>query len=136
MTWQFFTEVITYQHFQHVTYLLLVFARLQILVVFFLCFSALCEFQCHFYKNTFFCLNIYYKIFYLILVWRGLKSIKLEKCFFFLPTSNKFAIQNNPLMQLPLTFHKPNWKSENFRNFLSRLGIFSVIKKTMEGERG
>ena len=134
MTWQFFTEVITYQHFQHVTYLLLVFARLQILVVFFLCFSALCEFQCHFYKNTFFCLNIYYKIFYLILVWRGLKSIKLEKCFFFLPSSNKFAIQNNPLMQLLLIFHKTNWKSENFR--LSRPRSFSAIKKTVEEGRG
>ena len=49
----FFTEVIIYQHFQQVTYHLLVFVRLQTLVVYFLCFLAFCEFQCHFYKKTF-----------------------------------------------------------------------------------
>ena len=40
-----FNEVIIYQHFQQVT--------LQTLVVFFICFSTFCEFQCHFYRNTF-----------------------------------------------------------------------------------
>ena len=52
----FFTKFIIYQQFQQVTYLLLVFVRLQTLVVFFFfffCFSAFCEFQCHFYKSTF-----------------------------------------------------------------------------------
>ena len=49
----FFTKVIIYQHFQQVTYLLLVFVRLQTLVVVFLCFSAFCKFQFHFYQTTF-----------------------------------------------------------------------------------
>ena len=62
------------------------FVRFQTLVLFLLWFSAFCEFQCHFYKNTF---NIYYEIFYFILVWRGLKSIKLETCFFFYPPPTK-----------------------------------------------
>ena len=48
----FFTEVIIYQRFQQVTYLLLVFVWLQTSVVFFLCFSVFCELQCHFYKKT------------------------------------------------------------------------------------
>ena len=49
----FFTEAIIYQHVQQVTYHLLVFVRLQTLVVYFLCFLAFCEFQCHFYIKTF-----------------------------------------------------------------------------------
>ena len=49
----FITKVIIYQHFQQVTYLLLVFVRVQTLVVFFLCFSAFCKFQFHFYQTTF-----------------------------------------------------------------------------------
>ena len=95
------------------------------------CFLAFCEFWCHFLRTL--CLNIYYEIFCFVLVWRGLKSIKLEK-YFFLPTSNKFAIENNPLMQLLSIFHKKTkWKSENFS--LSRLGSFSAIKKLWkEGE--
>ena len=38
---------------------------------------------------------------------------------FFLPTSNKFPMQNDPLMQLRLIFHKAfnksNWKCENLK---------------------
>ena len=44
-------------------------------------------------------------MFYFILVWRELKSIKL-KYIYFLPTSNKFVMQNNPIMQLRLIFYK------------------------------
>ena len=46
---------------------------------------------------------------------KGVKIHKIRKIYFFLPSSNKFAIQNNPLMQLLLIFHKTNWKSENFK---------------------
>ena len=71
------------------------------------------------------CLNIYYERFYFILVWRVLEFLKLENCFC-LPTSNRFAIQNNELMQFCLNFHKT----------LIRLGSFSGIKKTVEGRKG
>ena len=64
---------------------------------------------------------------YFILVWRGFKSIKLKKCFF-LPTFNKFLIQNNPLMQLLLIFHNANWKSQNFK-VLSDLVFFQQLRK-------
>ena len=64
---------------------------------------------------------------YFILVWRGFKSIKLKKCFF-LPTFNKFLIQNNPLMQLLLIFHNANWKSQNFK-VLSDLVLFQQLRK-------
>ena len=57
--------------------------------------------------------------------WKGLKSIKLEKGFF-LPTFNKFPMQNNPFMQLLLIFHKTNWKSENFK---VDLVFFQQLKK-------
>ena len=64
---------------------------------------------------------------YFILVWRGFKSIKLKKCFF-LPTFNKFLIQNNPLMQLLLIFHNANWKSQNFK-VLSDLKLFQQLRE-------
>ena len=64
---EFFTEVIIYQHLQQVTYLLLAFVRLEILVLFFLCFMNFCESQCHFYNNTFI-LTFIMGIFYFILV--------------------------------------------------------------------
>ena len=64
---------------------------------------------------------------YFILLWRGFKSIKLKKCFF-LPTFNKFLIQNNPLMQLLLIFHNANWKSQNFK-VLSDLVLFQQLRK-------
>ena len=64
---------------------------------------------------------------YFILLWRGFKSIKLKKCFF-LPTFNKFSIQNNPLMQLLLIFHNANWKSQNFK-VLSDLVLFQQLRK-------
>ena len=51
---------------------------------------------------------------------------------FFLSTSNKFAIQNNPLMQLHLIFHKTliktNWKSEHFK-VLVDLAVFQQLRK-------
>ena len=64
---------------------------------------------------------------YFILLWRGFKSIKLKKCFF-LPTFNKFLIQNNPLMQLLLIFHNANWKSQTFK-VLSDLVLFQQLRK-------
>ena len=80
----FFTEVIIYHQFLQVTYFLLAFVRLQTFV-----------------------LTYVMGIFYFILVWRGLKSVKFKKnVFFFIPTSNKIAIQNSPLMQLRIIFHK------------------------------
>ena len=48
--------------------------------------------------------------------------------FFFLSTSNKFAIQNNAIMQLLLIFRKTNWKSDNF-NFLVDLAVFQQLGK-------
>ena len=51
-----------------------------------------CEFESHFYKNPF-VLTFVMVIFYFILVWVGLKSIKFFKIFF-VATSNKFAKQN------------------------------------------
>ena len=48
--------------------------------------------------------------------------------FFFLSTSNKFAIQNNTIMQLLLIFRKTNWKSDNF-NFLVDLAVFQQLGK-------
>ena len=64
---------------------------------------------------------------YFILVWRGFKSIKLKKCFF-LPTFNKFLMQNNPLMQLLLIFHNANWNSQNFK-VLSDLKLFQQLRE-------
>ena len=43
-------------------------------------------------------------IFYLILVWLELESMKLKKKI--MPTFNRFVVQNNPIMQLCLIFHK------------------------------
>ena len=58
-------------------------------------------------------------MFYFLLVWWGLKSMKLIEIHSFLPTSIKFVIQNNPLMQLHWTFQKAvnkiNWKPKNFK---------------------
>ena len=48
--------------------------------------------------------------------------------FFFLSTSNKFAIQNNTIMQLLLIFRKTIWKSDNF-NFLVDLAVFQQLGK-------
>ena len=62
--------------------------------------------------------NVYYgnTLFHIGL--EGVKIIKIEKNFFLLPTSNKFAILNNSLMELHLISTekviKTNWKSENF----------------------
>ena len=69
---------------------------------------------------------------------KGVKIHKIRKIYFFLPSSNKFAIQNNPLMQLLLIFHKTNWKSKSNWKFqsLSRPRSFSAIKKTVEEGRG
>ena len=75
-----------------------------------------------------FSLNTCYEIFYFILVWRRLKSIKLEKSFFFLPTSNKFAIQYNPLMQLILIFQKTNQNSDKFK-VLVDLAVSQQLRK-------
>ena len=99
-------------------------------LLFFLCFSAFCEFECPLYKNTSVLtfiiglvvhdvINLLYyerwtnkrKYFYVYLLLEylfhfGLKEVIIHKIkVFFLPTSNKFAIQNNPLMQWRLIFH-------------------------------
>ena len=56
--------------------------------------------------------------------------------FFFPPTSNKFAVQNNRLMQLCLIFHKTlikaNWKSENFK--VIDVIVFQQLRKLWKGE--
>ena len=94
--------------------------RFQTLVLLFFCFyfSAFCKFQYHCYKKMFL-LTFIIRVFYFALVWRRLKSIKLKKSIFFLPNSNKFAIQTNPFMQLWLIYHKtlikPNEKPKNFK---------------------
>ena len=76
-----FTEVIIYQHFQQVSWLLLAFVRLQTLVQFFLCFSAFCQFPCHFYENSF-VLTFIMGIFYFILRF-GLVGVKIHKINYF-----------------------------------------------------
>ena len=89
----FFTEVIT-QHFLQITYILLAFVILQTLILFFLCFSAICEFQCRFYKN------IYYGN---VLLHFGLKEAKIHKIFkkcFSSTHLKQISIQNYPFMQL------------------------------------
>ena len=80
------------------------------------------------------CLNVYYGNIFLNF---GLVGIKMHKIkVFFLPSSNKFAIQNNPPMQLRLIFYKrlikTNWKSENFK--VIDLVVFQQLKKF--GSRG
>ena len=76
-------------------------------------------------------------IFYFILVWRRLKSIKLKKKFF-LPTFNKFAIQNNPLTKLCLIFHravnKNKLKAWKFQSH--RLSSFLAIKEIVTRVEG
>ena len=66
-----------------------------------------------------FCLNIHYENILLHFGLKGLKIHKTKKNVFFLPTCNKFASQNNPLMQLHLIFHKTlmktNGKSDKFK---------------------
>ena len=51
--------------------------------------------------------------------------------FFFLHTSNKFAMQYNPLMELRLIFHKTllkrNWKTGHFK--LIYLAVFQQLRK-------
>ena len=136
----FYSKVIICQHFLQETYLLLVFVRLKTLVLFFLCFSPFCEFQCPFHKNTF-ALTYLMGMFYFILVWWGLKSIKLKKSLFFPPIFNKFAIQNNPLIQLYLMFHKTVNKNklEVWKFQSHSLSSFWAIKKMVNwsgrGER-
>ena len=72
-------------------------------------------------------------IFYFILAWKELKIIKLKKRVFFLLTSDKSAIKNNPLMQLHSIFHKVVIKNKvkvlKFQRH--RLSSFSAIKKTV-----
>ena len=88
------TDVIKYQHFLQETWPLLTFVRLKSLVLFLLCFLAFCEFSCFFYKSTFVS-TFTMETFYFILAWKGLKTIKLKKMFFFQPTFNKSAIKIN-----------------------------------------
>ena len=112
------------------TLLLLAFVKLQTLMLFFLCFSAFCEFQCHFYKNKFF---IYYGN---ILLHFSLEGFKIHKIFS-LATSNKFAIKNNRLMQMSLTFHETLIKTNRkYENFKARLSSFSGIKKRKLERKG
>ena len=124
-----------------------VFVRLQTLIIFFLCFSAFYELQCHLYKNIY--LNIYYGN---ILLHFGLVGVKIHKIniiyifsyihifikHIFLTIPNKFVIQNNPLVQLRLIVHKiinknklKVWKFQS-----QRLIKFSAIKKAGTGVEG
>ena len=90
---------------------------------FFLSFSAICKFQCHFY------IKVYYGN---ILLHFGLEVFKIYKIFinfFFLTTSNKFAIQNNPFRQLCLIFHKTLSKLKVWKFRSHRLDICQYLKK-------
>ena len=68
--------------------------------------------QKHFYHNVYYGNTLFH------FGLERVKIIKIEKNIFLLPTSNKFAIQNNSLMELRLISTekviKTNWKSENF----------------------
>ena len=74
-------------------------------------------------------------IFYFILDWKSLKTAKLKKMFVFLTISNKFAIKNNPFLQLHSIFYKTiNRNKMKVRRLQShRLSSFSAIKKTVTG---
>ena len=67
----------------------------------------------------------------------GLKYIKLKKCFS-LPTSNKFAVKNNEIVELRLIFHKTinknNLKVWKFQSH--KLNNFSANKKTVTSVKG
>ena len=67
----------------------------------------------------------------------GAKIHKIKNNFF-LPASNKFAIQNNPLMQLGLIFRKTliktNRKSEKFK--MLDLLAFQQLRKLWKGGEG
>ena len=82
-----------------------------------------------------FCLNIYYRNILLYFGFELVKNHKIKKIFF--PrTSKKSAIQNNPLMQLHLIFHKrlmkTNGKSENSKV----LAVFQQLRKLWKGGGG
>ena len=66
------------------------------------------------------------------MVWRGLQSVnKKQKCFILL-TSNKFAIQYNPIMQLRLILQETVDESElkNLKNFKTiNLLVFQQSRK-------
>ena len=87
---------------------------------------ALCEFQFSFYKNIF-VLTVIMGIFYFISFWRRLKIHKIEERFFL---STTFGIQNNPLMQSSLIFHKTINKSTQQVKVIG-LAVFQQLKKTV-----
>ena len=62
----------------------------------------------------------------------GIKIHKIKENIFFLPTTNKLAIQSNPLIQLRLIYHKSlikaNWKYEYFK-VLVYLAVFPQLRK-------
>ena len=95
-----FTDVIICQCFLQESYLYLFLVRLKTLDLFFLCFLAFCEFQCLFYKNTFVS-TFFMGMFYFILIWKGLKTIRLKMILMFPAT-----LKNNTPMQLRFIFHK------------------------------
>ena len=69
----------------------------------------------------------------------GLEVFKIYKIFinfFFLTTSNKFAIQNNPFRQLCLIFHKTLNKLKVWKFRSHRLDIFQYLKKIVTGVEG
>ena len=71
------------------------FCQIGHLSFFLLCFRTFCKFSCLFYKYTF-VLTFITEMFYFILAWKMLKTIK--KICVFLPTSNKSTMKNNPHM--------------------------------------
>ena len=73
-------------------------------------------------------------VFYFILAWRGLNTIKLKNVFF-LSTSDKSAIKINPFMQLRSNFHKRVDRNKlKVSKFQSH--SFSAIKKTLTEVEG
>ena len=66
------------------------------------------------------------------MVWRELNSIKFSKnVVFFLLTSNKFAIQNNPFIQLRLIFHKKLNKLKVWQFQTHKLSSFQQLRKLL-----
>lgn len=97
-----FTKVIICGHFVVVTQLLLIFQIDNFSSILILLFRILLVSMPFLQEH--FCFKSYYGDLLLHFVWRGLKFIKFENKNFILPTSKKFAIQNNLLMQFVFSF--------------------------------
>ena len=124
-----FTEIVIYQCFLQETSLLLNFVRLQSLVLlFFSFFSVFCKFQSPLYKDTL-VLTFIIEIFYFTLVWSGLKSLKLKRCFitYLQQTSNAKWSTHAIALDFSQRVNKSNWKSENLK--VTGLVVLQQLRK-------